>query len=185
MTKIQREFINLYSFQKKNYPEIENELNIDRKQLQKIRKEVNESVKNIQYIYSKFKDERKKAFNSFEEFYDWYVKQDQKCGYCGISQEELSELFDKDNRILPYLDTSRHYEKLPKRSTGTLEIEKLESQYGYSEENIILACPLCNNAKSNLIDEDSWRKLFVIPMRNYYESLLKTKLKNKISINTY
>jgi len=37
-------------------------------------------------------------------------------------------------------------------------------------------CPLCNNAKSNLIDEESWRKLFVPAMKEYYRRLLEQKI---------
>lgn len=68
-----------------------------------------------------------------------------------------------------------------KRSSGTLEIERRDSSSNsYSRDNIILACPLCNNAKSNLIDEKNWRELFVEPMRKYYKILLGEDLKEPI-----
>ena len=178
MTKKQTEFIELYSFQKKNYPEIQKFMNISRKQLLELRnKDVNELVKHIQNVYTKFTDKRKDVFNhDFKKFYNWYEKQDQKCGYCEVTQEELYRLFNKDKRILPYLESTREYKKAPKRSSGTLEIERLDSSDNYNNENIILACPLCNNAKSNLIDEESWRKLFVPAMKEYYRRLLEQKI---------
>jgi hypothetical protein len=71
-----------------------------------------------------------------------------------------------------------------KRKNGILEIEQktpineTEKKVYSDFNNLILACPLCNNAKSNLIDESSWREIFVEPMRGYYEKLLGRKLKN-------
>ncbi|MCF6244005.1 MAG: hypothetical protein L3J43_03095 [Sulfurovum sp.] len=174
MTNNQHEFINLYSFQKKTYPEIEKSMNISRKELQGLRdEEVNKLISDIQKIYKKFTGKRKDAFkNNFKEFYDWYEKQPQECGYCGISQEALYKLFNKDKRVLPYLDSIKTYTKSPKRSSGTLEIERKNSSLPYDCANIILACPLCNNAKSNLIDEKSWEDLYVPVMKKYYQKLL-------------
>jgi 5-methylcytosine-specific restriction endonuclease McrA len=174
MTKQQEKFIELYSFKKKNYTEIENELNINREEIINLRDEkVNKLIDNIQNIYSKFNDKRKESFNdNFRDFYNWYENQGQKCGYCGISQKDLYKLFSKENRILPYLDSDKEYKKTPKRSSGTLEIERLDSASKYDSENMILACPLCNNAKSNLIDEENWRKLFVPAMKQYYKDIL-------------
>lgn len=179
MTDEQREFIELYSFEKKNYSEIEKLMNIDRGQLSKLRKDVNEKIEYIQNIYTKFTGKRKTAFkDNFKFFYNWYEKQGQKCGYCGISQGDLYKLFNKhpDKRVLPYLESTRIYIKAPKRSSGTLEIERLDSADNYNDENIILACPLCNNAKSNLIDEASWREFFVPAMKMYYKKLLQSKI---------
>jgi len=129
-----------------------------------------EKYSDIPKIKKKYTGERKKEFNVIE-FYDWYTRQDQSCGYCGITQDELYELFaNTDNRVLPLNDAQ-------KRSSGTLEIERKDSQSNiYDSTNSILACPLCNNAKSNLIGEESWRNLFVNAMRNYYEKLLGKKL---------
>jgi hypothetical protein len=168
------EFVELYSFQKKNYKEIEQIMKISRKELINLRtNEVDNLIKHIQYIYNKFTGERRKSFNKFKEFYEWYEKQEQKCGYCGITQDNLYKLFSKDNRILPILDNKRVYEKVAKRSSGTLEIERLDSSIDYDSKNIILACPLCNNAKSNLIDEKNWKEIFVPAMKEYYNKLLK------------
>lgn len=79
MTKKQTEFIELYSFQKKNYPEIQKSMNISRKQLLELRnKDVNELVKHIQNVYTKFTDKRKDVFNhDFKKFYNWYKEQSQ------------------------------------------------------------------------------------------------------------
>jgi len=178
MTEEQYRFIELYSFKKNNYSEIEKVMDINRKQLLNLRsKDVNTLIEHIQNIYTKFTDKRKDVFNhDFQKFYNWYENQGQKCGYCEVTQKELYQIFNKDRRILPYLESTRKYKKAPKRSSGTLEIERLDSSDNYNNENIILACPLCNNAKSNLIDEVSWRELFVPAMKEYYKKLLHSKI---------
>jgi len=169
--KQQEKFIELYSFEQKTYPEIEKNMRIKRKDTQKLFKETEEERKKISNIRKKYYT-RKEYFLEFKEFYTWYENQKQKCGYCGISQENLYVLFNKENRILPYLDKTIKYTKSPKRSSGTLEIERVDSSKKYEKDNMILACPLCNNAKSNLIDEESWRDFFVPVMKEYYEKLL-------------
>ena len=119
----------------------------------------------IPSIKKKFINSRKEGFNNDPViFYDWFKEQNDKCGYCGIAQEDLYKIFSK--KLLPLND------KL-KRSSGTLEIERLDSSDSYEKTNMILACPLCNNAKSNLIDEVSWREYFVAPMQKYYQKLLR------------
>ena len=131
--------------------------------------EFTEKYSDIPFVKNKFNEKRKQAFcNDAVIFYNWFKEQKNCCGYCGITQNELYELFSEN---LPLNDKT-------KRSSGTLEIERLDSDKDYSEENLILACPLCNNSKSNLIDESSWREIFVEPMRGYYEKLLGKELVN-------
>ena len=126
----------------------------------------------IQTIKSKFTKKRKDGFKSILKFYDWYKEQPQFCAYCYISQDELYQLFTRnENKKLPLNNAI-------KRSSGTLEIERKDSNENtYDVDNSILACPLCNNAKSNLIDEDSWNNLFVPSIRKYYKQLLGKDLK--------
>jgi hypothetical protein len=181
MTEEQKRFIEMYSFERKNYYEIEKEMNWTRAYIKKLRTpNVDELIADIQKIRTKFTKSRKKAFKEsnkdFRDFYDWYKDQKQKCAYCGISQENLYILFaEGDARILPYLVPNKIYKNAPKRSSGTLEIERLDCASAYIPENMILACPLCNNAKSNLIDEESWCELFVPAMQEYYKKLLTMK----------
>jgi 5-methylcytosine-specific restriction endonuclease McrA len=113
-------------------------------------------------------EDRKNIFSDPDKIVKWFESEGNKCGYCGISQDQLHEVVKKRNGNLT-LNAKK------KRSKGTLEIERLNPslEQGYQFGNIILACPLCNNAKSNLIDEASWRELFVPSMRKYYEKILK------------
>ena len=122
-------------------------------------------------------EERQNIFNEPDEIVNWFVTKNSQCGYCGVSQEELHEIVGlrKGNLTL---------NGKKKRSKGTLEIERLNPalENGYQFGNIILACPLCNNAKSNLIDETNWRILFVPAMREYYEELLGKDLSNLVPV---
>jgi len=179
MTEQQLRFIELYSFEKKKYPEIKNEMGISTEDVSNLRADIDVAhrIRDIQNVYAKFTRQRKEAFkDGFPTFYGWYKDQKQKCGYCDVTQEQLYALFNKERRMLPYLDSKKKYVKAPKRSSGTLEIERLDSSADYSDDNIILACPLCNNAKSNLIDEPSWREFFVPAMKQYYKKLLDSEI---------
>ena len=133
-----------------------------------------ERYSDIPVIKSKFTESRKNE-NNIIEFYDWYVEQNQSCDYCGITQNELHKLFTnkKKKKILPLNNN------WSKNDKGTLQIERKDStKNSYSISNLILACPLCNNAKSNLIDEDSWREIFAEPMKRYYNKLLNKNYGN-------
>lgn len=130
-------------------------------------------------LESKYNNEkRKNLFKNPETIVKWFEEQNNMCGYCGVTQDELNEIVIKRNGNLTLNQKT-------KRKNGILEIEQknpvneTEEKKAYSDfNNLILACPLCNNAKSNLIDESSWREIFVEPMRGYYEKLLGRKLKN-------
>ncbi len=178
MTPEQEIFIECYLFKKMKFKEIEKELKkIDSSKqysdVQRLNKECKDEIIRIQNIRKKFTKKRQEDNNNdFEAFYQWYEIETSlnSCGYCGVSQEELYILFNKENRTLPLNNAI-------KRSSGTLEIERKDSKNNsYHISNLILACPLCNNAKSNLIDEQSWKELFVQPMRDYYEKLLGKQL---------
>ena len=130
-------------------------------------------------LESKYNNEkRKNLFKNPETIVKWFENQNNMCGYCAVTQDELNEIVVKRNGNLTLKQKT-------KRKNGILEIEQKtpvnesENKKAYSDfENLILACPLCNNAKSNLIDESSWRDIFVDSMREYYEKLLGRKLKN-------
>ena len=174
--ELQKNFIKLYSFERKKYADIEDELKIERSKTRELSNVCKSEIEKIQNIRNKFTGQRRIGFdNDFKKFYKWYSKEVEngaKCGYCGISQEELYEIFGEEKNVLPLNDAV-------KRSSGTLEIERKDSTgNSYGADNIILACPLCNNAKSNLIDEENWRNLFVPAMREYYKKILGKELLN-------
>ncbi|MGD9554286.1 MAG: HNH endonuclease [Arcobacteraceae bacterium] len=121
-------------------------------------------------------ENRKFLFENPEKIVEWFESQNNMCGYCGITQTELQEVKVKR-------DGNLTLNKKTKRSQGILEIEQkipvVNTTKAYDDfNNLILACPLCNNAKSNLIDEESWREIFVDSMRKYYEKILGKELLN-------
>tara|TARA_R110002050_G_scaffold129124_2_gene250611 strand:+ start:5193 stop:5762 length:570 start_codon:yes stop_codon:yes gene_type:complete len=117
-------------------------------------------------LYSRYYNPlRSSLFKDYVKFLKWYKDQNNCCGYCKVSQSELDRLVQLRNGNLTLNGKI-------KRSKGTLEIEKRDSSMPYTYENSILCCPLCNNAKSNLISENDWRDYFVPSMKSYYKSLL-------------
>jgi len=116
-----------------------------------------------------YNESRASFFANPDDLLKWFNDQHSRCGYCSVTQDDLKKIAvnrgtsDKPNITL---------NGKTKRSKGTLEIEKKDPSQGYTHKNCILACPLCNNAKSNLIDENGWRTYFVPSMQSYYESLL-------------
>ncbi len=117
-------------------------------------------------LYSKyFNEQRKELFENQKKFLEWYDKQKESCNYCEITQTDLLKIVAIRNGNLTL-------NKKTKRSKGTLEIEKLNPEKGYTFENSVLSCPFCNNAKSNLISENDWRMFFVPVMKKYLDSIL-------------
>jgi len=138
------------------------ELNIDQETLIQLRNK----FKRFNELFSKyFNDQRQELFENHNRFFQWYNSQNDSCNYCGITQKELLAIVVKR-------DGNLTLNKKTKRSKGSLEIEKLDPAKGYTFENSVLACPFCNNAKSNLIEEEDWRKFFVPAMKDYINSIM-------------
>lgn len=116
--------------------------------------------------------DRKNLFSDYNEIIKWFNAQENKCGYCGITQDELNE-------IVKLRGNNFTLNKKTKRKNATLEIEKLDCKKDYQFENIILACPICNNAKSNLIEEMDWKYFFVDKIKEYYKKILGKELINQ------
>ncbi len=56
-------------------------------------------------------------FKKYDEIVSWYNKQEGKCGYCGVTQDQLNEIVKKRNGNLTL-------NRLSKRKNGILEIEQ-------------------------------------------------------------
>jgi len=122
------------------------------------REVLKEKIDEIERIKTRCTEEREKGFGSFKNFYEWYLKQPQECHYCKTSQNDLTLLFN--NYFKPKKDPWKN---------GTLQIEKLKPDEGYNPDNCVLACVLCNNAKSDLISDDDFKSKFAEPMREYLQ----------------
>lgn len=140
------------------------ELEINQDELMRLKKYFEYYKSKYDMYYS---IERREFFlNDPEKLIKWFQKQKDKCGYCEISQADLLKIVEIRGGNLTL-------NRKTKRSKGVLEIERRDSTLGYDFKNCILACPLCNNAKSNLIDEDSWCNYFKPAMKAFYQELLK------------
>ncbi len=60
------------------------------------------------------------------------------CHYCGISEEDCKDFFKKNSKF-----TRGGHRGL------TLEVDRKDSDLGYTEDNVVWACYVCNNSKSN------------------------------------
>jgi len=138
------------------------ELNINSDELNNLRIK----FKGFNDLYTKyFNEQRRGLFENPEKLLEWYEKQKGSCNYCEITQSELHKIVESRNGNLTLNQKT-------KRSKGTLEIEKLNPNDGYTFDNSVLCCPLCNNAKSNLISEEDWRRFFVPAMKDFFKSKL-------------
>lgn len=110
---------------------------------------------------SQLTSERREGFGGFEEFYKWYISKGGKCYYCGITQDELNQLFD----------TGKVKSKKPAFS-AKLQIEKKNPNGEYNAHNCELVCCLCNNAKSDMISEEDYQKFLAKGMGDFLRSKL-------------
>jgi hypothetical protein len=110
-------------------------------------------------------EKRKSGFGSFDDFYNWYIDQGDKCYYCDTSYETLKLLFDSKK-----IKSSKFNE--------TLQIEQKDPKQGYTPENCCLACSLCNNAKSDLISRKNYEKYFAKAMQEFLQDLNNNKVDN-------
>jgi len=72
-----------------------------------------------------------------------YQRDGENCHYCGIKEGDFIRLWGKF-----YKDRGRR-----------LEIDRKDNNKGYTEENCILACAICNNAKSNKFTCKEFKKV--------------------------
>jgi 5-methylcytosine-specific restriction endonuclease McrA len=93
----------------------------------------------------------KNTVKPFEAFYKWYMQQDQKCCYCGITEQEIEHLFEITKRATG--------EPLTKSKRGRhLELERKSPNKGYDDfKNLALACHWCNNAKTDTFTEEEFK----------------------------
>lgn len=102
---------------------------------------------------SKYKVNKKEEirFGDKIKFFEWYLNNwnedgSTTCAYCGVSEKDCKK----------YLFDEKHTKRSTTRSQH-LEIEKKDANQGYKEENCILTCYVCNNAKSDFMSIKEFR----------------------------
>ncbi|HEC1783445.1 TPA: hypothetical protein R1737_001518 [Campylobacter lari] len=119
-------------------------------------------------VEEKFEDMKKFAM-WYEEAYLKIDEENRTCHYCGIKENILkNNLFGDDK---PINSKKRAF-------NGKLQIERLDPDQGYNEENCVLACCICNNAKSDMISAENFKKYFKTPIESFYKDLLENKTPN-------
>jgi len=73
-----------------------------------------------------------------------YKRDGKKCYYCGIKEEDFIRVWGE------FYGGSRGYK---------LEVDRKDNEKGYNEENCVLACAICNNAKSDKFTYEEFKKV--------------------------
>ncbi len=108
-------------------------------------------IKNIRSLANKYKQE----FGGKEAFCKWYVeqydKQHGRCAYCGVSEAKCRHFFEQQR---PDALVGS------KRVRGFhLELEHKKANLHGHKENCVLACYVCNNAKSDFLSEEDFKTI--------------------------
>lgn len=95
------------------------------------------------------------------------------CGYCGITKEEINLL--RNNEMLLNKHDTRGY---------SLEIDRKEPNLEYTPENCIMSCYWCNNAKTDEFNEREFKIIAKSIKKVWNSRLAKVKIVGS-EINPY
>jgi len=93
-----------------------------------------------------------------EAFFEWYQNEPKKCRYCGMSPEEIRNF--------------RGHIAL------RLTVDRMDSNVGYSLDNMVLACPVCNTVKNNVLTYNQMLEVGKMIKENRKNGLIKPSYKN-------
>lgn len=78
------------------------------------------------------------------EFINWYGNQNKICVYCGLSIEDIA--------LLPPTYIRRSGKK-------RLSVDRMDNEKGYSIDNIVLACYMCNTIKNSFLTFEEMKEV--------------------------
>ncbi len=146
------EFLILSALEQINYDEIAKKLGVERKQLTEWEKENIEKYKQLAEVRRLYRRKSITKIN-IRKFYEWYISQEKKCFYCGISESEIEELIKQKN-----IRTKRLLTRGKK-----LELERRNPNLEYDDlSNLVFCCYWCNNAKTDEFTEEEF-KFYIAP----------------------
>ncbi|HEC1747153.1 TPA: hypothetical protein R1699_001539 [Campylobacter lari] len=139
---------------------------------------INKNIKDENEKFGAIDKIVEEKFKDMKNFAMWYEKaylkieskSKLKCHYCGIDEEKLKNLFE--NKLITSKKPSFN---------SSLQIERLNPDKGYNEENCVLACCICNNTKSDMISASNFENYFSNSVKNFYKDLLENKTTNNFS----
>ena len=110
-----------------------------------------EVVDEIKKLKSQYYGIRKRSnydcWPRFEDFYNWYIKQEKTCYYCKSTIEQVSS----------YLATQMENEGHKRDNRGwSFEVDRLNHNSKYFDDEVALSCYICNNAKSDVFEENEF-----------------------------
>jgi 5-methylcytosine-specific restriction endonuclease McrA len=148
MTDLENKYLKLAVIEQKKFDEICDILGIDRTEVSKYwgeLKDQREYLSGLRNIW-KSKFENTETTESFWEFKKWHETSEKKCFYCGITEIQINELFQKKKIYT-------------KRNRGKkLEIERLLPNEPYNNlENLVFSCYWCNNAKTDTFSSEEFK----------------------------
>ncbi|WP_170020340.1 hypothetical protein [Campylobacter sp. RM16190] len=94
-------------------------------------------------------EKRIAGFGDKKTFMQWYMDQNKKCCYCGITEKQL-ELLGKKEQLKTKRITTRGY---------TLEVDRKLPNLEYSDKNCCMACYWCNNAKTDEFSPSEFKEI--------------------------
>jgi len=97
---------------------------------------------------------------SRKSFILWYERQEKICYYCNSTLDEIQKFYNLTNS------------KRKKTRGKSLEIDRLTDKK-YSEDNCVLACYWCNNAKSDVFEAEEFKNI-----GKAIGSIIRKKIKN-------
>ena len=90
-----------------------------------------------------------------------YKRDGRKCHYCRIKEESFIWIWG------PFYGGKIRGKKL--------EIDRKDNQKGYSEENCVLACAICNNAKSDKFTYEEFKRVGRVIREIWLKRILKKR----------
>lgn len=98
-------------------------------------------------------------FHDFDSFNTWYTENvaDNSCFYCGLTEQQSQEIVHKG-----LLKSARfpiyHVTGAGVNRGYWLEIDRMNPNANYSEDNSVPACYFCNNDKSDVFTAEQYRE---------------------------
>lgn len=120
--------------------------------------------------YASFKYRKYALEFTRQEFINWDLKQPRECFYCGISEEAM-------------LNIPLFYKKRGIGDFYRLTIDRKDNTKFYSLDNIVLACPRCNETKGELFSAKEFKEIALNYIKPKWLKFLSSMEKEKI-INT-
>lgn len=100
------------------------------------------------------------TINNVTELVDWWTKTPDLCHWCRTTNKNFNRIkggivsCKSDNPLIQKLKKwLRNYH------SKYLTFDRVDSEGAYSIDNLVKACPICNNVKGFLIEEDDMQKL--------------------------